>query len=44
MEQPPEFVSHGELERVSKLRLSLYGLKQPPRSWFGSLSLVIQDL
>ncbi|RVW35016.1 Retrovirus-related Pol polyprotein from transposon RE1 [Vitis vinifera] len=43
MEQPPGFVAQGESGLVCKLRRSLYGLKQSPRAWFGSLSSVVQE-
>ena len=43
MERQPGFVAHGESGSVCRLRLSLYGLKQSPRAWFGSFSSVIQD-
>ena len=33
MEQPPGFVAHGESGLVCKLRCSLYGMKQSPRTW-----------
>ena len=42
MEQPTEFVAHGGISRVCRLRKSLYGLKQNPRSWFGKFSEVIE--
>ena len=32
MEQPPDFVAHGESGLVCKLLRSLYGLKQSPRT------------
>ena len=34
MEQPPRFVAQGESGGVCHLWKVLYGLKQPPRSWF----------
>nr|KYP40128.1 Retrovirus-related Pol polyprotein from transposon TNT 1-94 [Cajanus cajan] len=43
MEQPPGFVAQGESGLVCKLRRSLYGLKQSPRTWFGKFSHVVQD-
>ena len=41
-EQPPGFVAQGEIDRVCRLRKSLYGLKQSPHAWFGKLSEVIK--
>ena len=43
MEQPPGFVAQGESVLVCKLRRSLYGLKQSPRTWFNQFSSVVQD-
>ena len=43
MEQPPSFVAQGESDLVCRLRLSLYGLKQSPRAWFGRFSSVFQE-
>ena len=42
MEQLIGFVSQGEIEKVCRLRKSLYGLKQSPRAWFGKFSQVIE--
>ena len=42
MEQPPGFVTQGEIDRVCCLLKSLYGLKQSPRAWFDKLSEVIE--
>ena len=42
MEQPPGFVSQGEISRVCRLRKSLYGLKQSPCAWLGKFSEVIE--
>ena len=41
MEQPPGFVAQGEIDRVCRLRKSLYGQKQSPCAWFGKFSEVI---
>ena len=38
MEQPPGFVTQGEIRKVCHLRKSLCGLKQSPRAWFGKFS------
>ena len=43
MEQPPGFVAQVESSLVSKLRRSLYGLKQSPRAWFSRFSSVVQE-
>ena len=43
MEQPPGFVAQGESGLVYRLRHSLNGLKQSPRSWFAHFSPVIQE-
>ena len=43
IEQPPRFVAQGESGLVCKLRHSLYGLKQPPRAWFGCFNSVVQE-
>ena len=43
IEQPPGFVAQGESDLVCKLRHSLYGLKQSPRTWFGRFSSVVQE-
>ena len=42
MEQPPWFVAQGEIGRVSRLRKSLYGLKQSLRAWVYKFSEVIE--
>ncbi|PKI66178.1 hypothetical protein CRG98_013431 [Punica granatum] len=42
MEQPPGFVTQGEyFGKVCKLRKSLYGLKQSPRTWFGRFNSAV---
>ena len=38
MEQPPGFVTQGELGKVCRLQKSLYGLKQSPYAWFDKFS------
>ena len=43
MKQPPGFVAQGESGLVCRLRRSLYGLKQSPRTWFDSFSSVVQE-
>ena len=43
MEQPLGFVAQGESSLVCRLRCSLYGLKQSPRTWFGRFSFVVQE-
>ena len=43
MEQPPRFVAQGEMKRVCRLRKSLYGLKQSPRTWFGKFSQAVEE-
>ena len=42
MEQPPGFVVQGEIEKVCRLRKSLYGLKQSPRAWFDKFSQTVE--
>ena len=43
IEQPPSFVAQGESGLVCKLRCSLYGLKQSPRTWFSRFSSVVHE-
>ena len=43
MEQPPGFVTQGEIGKVCRLRKSLYGLKQSPRAWFGKFNHSIEN-
>ena len=43
MKQPPSFVAQWESGLVCKLRRSLYGLKQSPRTWFSRFSSVVQE-
>ena len=42
MEQPPGFVTQGEIGKVCRLRTSLYGLKQSLYAWFGKFSQVVE--
>ena len=42
MKQPPGFVAQGEIGKVCRLRKSLFGLKQSPRTWFGKFSQTIE--
>ena len=42
MKQPPGFVAQGELEKVCRLRKSLYCLKQGPRTWFGKFNQTVE--
>ena len=42
MEQPLGFVAQGEIDRVCRLRKSLYGLKQTLCAWFGKFNEVIE--
>ena len=37
-EQPPGFVTRGEIGKVCRLRKSLHGLKQSTCAWFGKFS------
>ena len=43
MEQLLGFVAQGESGLVCRLRCSLYGLKQSPKTWFGRFSYVVQE-
>ena len=43
MEQPPGFVARGESGLVCRLHLSLYGLRQSSRAWFGRFSFMVQE-
>ena len=43
MEQPPRFVAQEESGLVCRLRLSLFGLKQSSRAWFGRFNSVVQE-
>ena len=42
MEQPPGFVTQGDIGRVCCLLISVYGLKQSPCAWFDKFSEVIE--
>ena len=39
---PPSFDSKSKNGKISKLKKSLYGLKQSPRAWFDRFSSMIQ--
>ena len=41
-QQPPGFVAQGEIRNVCHLRMSLYGLKQSTRAWFGKFSQAVE--
>jgi hypothetical protein len=43
MAQPLGFTSNGASNLVSRLRRSLYGLKQSPRDWFRRFINVLQE-
>ena len=43
MEQPSGFVAQGEIGKVCRLRMSLYGLKQSPYAWFGKFSQAVEE-
>ena len=43
MEQPPGFVTQGEIGRICRLRKSLYGLKKSPHAWFDKFSQPIEE-
>ena len=43
MEQLLSFVAHEKSSLVCKIRRSLYGLKQSPRTWFNWFSSVVQE-
>ena len=44
MEQPPGFVTQGEIGKVCRLRKSLYDLKQSLCAWFGKFSQALKNL
>lgn len=44
MDLPPGFREHTATNTVSKLRKSLYGLKQLPQTWFGRFTKAMVDL
>lgn len=37
MQQPQEFVTKGQEEKVYKLKKALYGLKQAPKAWYSEI-------
>ncbi|KAA3486843.1 retrovirus-related Pol polyprotein from transposon TNT 1-94 [Gossypium australe] len=37
VEQPPEYVKHGNEHKVYRLNKALYGLKQAPRAWYSCI-------
>ena len=43
MQIPPGFENDQAANKVCKLKKFLYGLKQPPRAWFGKFSHVLKD-
>ena len=43
MEPPLGFFAQGKSGLVCRLRRSLYGLKQSPRTWFDRFSFVVQE-
>ena len=43
MEEPPRFVTQGEIGKVCRLRKSLYGLKQSLHAWFGKFSQAVKE-
>ena len=42
IEQPPGFVAQAEIRKICRLRKSLYGLKQSPRTWFSKFNQVVE--
>ena len=42
MEQLSEFVAQGEIRKVCRLRKSLCGLKQSPRTWFEKFNQAVE--
>ncbi|KAL9253581.1 Retrovirus-related Pol polyprotein from transposon RE1-like protein [Drosera capensis] len=43
MTKPPGFIVQEEASKVYRLKISLYGLKQSPRAWFGRLSQTLSQ-
>ena len=43
MEQPPGVIAQEESNLECRLRRSVYGLKQSPRTWFAHFSSVVQE-
>ena len=44
IEQPPGFETHDKETHVCRLKKSLYGLKQPPRAWYGIIDGFLMNL
>ena len=44
MEQLPGYVAQGESSSVCLLKMTIYGLKQSPRTWFHKFSTLLLTL